>query len=46
MQRQQLADRLIYEEIQERRKQPDSSRTDVLSLLMSARVVVQGAILV
>ncbi|QSJ20371.1 cytochrome P450 [Nostoc sp. UHCC 0702] len=37
MQRQQLSDKLIYEEIQERREQPDSSRTDILSLLMSAR---------
>jgi cytochrome P450 family 110 len=34
--RQQL-DRLLYTEIQERRARPDPSRTDVLSLLMSAR---------
>lgn len=37
MQRQQDADKLIYEEIRERREQPDSSRTDILSLLMAAR---------
>lgn len=37
MRRQQEADRLLYAEIQERREQPDSSRTDILSLLMSAR---------
>ncbi|MEI1375033.1 cytochrome P450 [Nostoc sp. UHCC 0926] len=37
MRRQQEADELIYEEIRERRKQPDSSRTDILSLLMAAR---------
>ncbi len=38
MRRQQEADELIYEEIQERRReQPDSSRTDILSLLMAAR---------
>ncbi|MEH2447091.1 MAG: cytochrome P450 [Nostoc sp.] len=35
--RQQEADQLIYEEIRERREQPDSSRTDILSLLMAAR---------
>lgn len=35
-QRQQV-DRLIYEEIQERRENPDSSRTDILSMLMAAR---------
>jgi cytochrome P450 family 110 len=37
MRRQQEADELIYEEIRERREQPDSSRTDILSLLMAAR---------
>ncbi len=35
-QKQQI-DQLLYAEIQERRAQPDSSRTDILSLLMSAR---------
>ena len=35
-QRQQI-DQLIYQEIAERREQPDSSRTDILNLLMSAR---------
>lgn len=30
-------DRLIYEEIRERRSQPDGSRSDILSLLISAR---------
>ncbi|MFB2921804.1 cytochrome P450 [Aerosakkonema funiforme] len=30
-------DRLIYEEIRERRKNPDRSRTDILSLLMAAK---------
>lgn len=35
--RQQEADQLIYEEIRERREQADSSRTDILSLLMAAR---------
>ncbi|HEY9846581.1 MAG TPA: cytochrome P450, partial [Candidatus Caenarcaniphilales bacterium] len=35
-QRQQI-DELIYAEIRERRQQPDPSRTDMLSLLMSAR---------
>ncbi|AFY43331.1 cytochrome P450 [Nostoc sp. PCC 7107] len=34
---QQTSDQLIYEEIQERREHPDSSRTDILSLLMDAR---------
>ncbi|MDM9583903.1 cytochrome P450 [Nostoc sp. GT001] len=34
---QQEADELIYQEIRERREQPDSSRTDILSLLMAAR---------
>ncbi|MEH2162273.1 MAG: cytochrome P450 [Nostoc sp.] len=37
MRHQQETDELIYEEIRERRKQPDSSRTDILSLLMAAR---------
>ena len=37
MRRQQDADKLIYEEIRERREQPDPSRTDILSLLMAAR---------
>ncbi len=36
LQRQRQTDKLLYEEIQERRAQPDSSRTDILSLLMSA----------
>lgn len=35
--RQRQTDKLIYEEIQERRQQNDPSRTDILSLLMSAR---------
>ncbi|HEY9672909.1 MAG TPA: cytochrome P450 [Waterburya sp.] len=30
-------DQLIYAEIQERREQPDPSRTDILSLMMAAR---------
>lgn len=34
--KQQVAD-LLYAEIQERRSQPDSSRTDILSLLLAAR---------
>jgi len=34
-QRQEI-DKLIYAEIQERRQQPDSSRTDILTLLMAA----------
>lgn len=33
----QKIDQLLYAEIQERREQPDPSRTDILSLLMSAR---------
>jgi cytochrome P450 len=37
MRRQQETDELIYEEIRERREQADSSRTDILSLLMAAR---------
>jgi cytochrome P450 family 110 len=35
--RQQQVDQLIYEEIRERREKADSSRTDILSLLMEAR---------
>ena len=35
-QRQQI-NQLLYDEINERREKPDSSRTDILSLLMSAR---------
>jgi cytochrome P450 len=35
--RQELADQLLYQEIQERRENPDPSRTDILSLLMAAR---------
>ncbi len=34
---QQQIDQILYAEIQERREQADSSRTDILSLLMSAR---------
>lgn len=37
LERQKETDKLIYEEIQERRDNPDSSRTDILSLLMEAR---------
>jgi cytochrome P450 family 110 len=37
LRRNQQIDKLIYQEIQERREQADSSRTDILSLLMSAR---------
>ncbi|MEJ6481019.1 cytochrome P450 [Nostoc punctiforme UO1] len=37
MRRQQAADKLLYEEIRERREQPDPSRTDILSLLMAAK---------
>ncbi len=37
MRQQQQIDRLLYAEIQKRREQPDPSRTDILSLLMSAR---------
>ena len=33
----QQIDQLLYAEIRQRRKQPDPSRTDILSLLMSAR---------
>ncbi|MEH2399431.1 cytochrome P450 [Nostoc sp.] len=35
--RQQEADQLIFKEIRERREQADSSRTDILSLLMAAK---------
>jgi cytochrome P450 family 110 len=34
---QQEINKLIYQEIQERREKPDSSRTDILSLLVSAK---------
>ncbi|AKG21668.1 cytochrome P450 [Calothrix sp. 336/3] len=34
---QQEIDNLLYSEIQERRKQADTSRTDILSLMMSAK---------
>jgi len=37
MRRLNQIDQLLYTEIQERREQPDPSRTDILSLLMSAR---------
>jgi cytochrome P450 len=37
MLRQQKASQLIYEEIQERRENPDPSHTDILSLLMVAQ---------
>jgi cytochrome P450 family 110 len=37
MRTQRAVDALIYEEIQERRTHPDSSRTDILSLLMAAQ---------
>jgi len=37
LRRRQQTDNLLYAEIQERRSQPDSSRTDILSLLMAAR---------
>jgi cytochrome P450 len=36
LRQQQQIDKLIYAEIQQRREQPDPSRTDILSLLMSA----------
>ncbi|MCU0517217.1 MAG: cytochrome P450 [Oscillatoria sp. Prado101] len=36
LRQQQQIDNLIYAEIQQRREQPDASRTDILSLLMSA----------
>jgi cytochrome P450 len=34
---QEEVDKLLYEEIQDRRKNPDPSRTDILSLLMDAK---------
>lgn len=37
LRRQQQTDNLLYEEIRERRAHPDYSRTDILSLLMSAK---------
>ncbi len=37
LRQQQQINELIYAEIQQRREQPDSSRTDILTLLMSAR---------
>jgi cytochrome P450 len=37
LRRQRQTDKLLYEEIQERRAKPDLSRTDILSLLMTAR---------
>lgn len=37
LRRQRETDKLIYEEIQERREHPDPSRTDILSLLMAAQ---------
>lgn len=37
LRKQQQINELIYAEIQQRREQPDSSRTDILTLLMSAR---------
>jgi cytochrome P450 len=37
LRRKQQTDKLLYEEIQERREHFDSSRTDILSLLMAAR---------
>ncbi len=37
LRRRQRVHQLLNEEIQERRDQPDSSRTDILSLLMAAR---------
>ncbi len=37
LRQQQQIDDLIYAEIRDRRQQPDPSRTDILSLLMSAR---------
>lgn len=37
LRRHQQVDQLLYAEIQERRSQPDPSRTDILSLLMTAR---------
>jgi len=37
LRRKQQTDKLLYEELQERREHFDSSRTDILSLLMAAR---------
>ena len=37
LRRKQQSDKLLYEELQERREHFDSSRTDILSLLMAAR---------
>ncbi|MEA5534922.1 cytochrome P450 [Crocosphaera sp. XPORK-15E] len=37
MENEHQIDQLIYEEIQERRENPDPSRTDILSLMMAAR---------
>ncbi len=37
LRRQQQTDNLLYEEMQQRREQPDPNRTDILSLLMAAR---------
>ena len=37
MRQQQQMDELIYAEIRERKEQPDPSRTDILSLMISAR---------
>ncbi|AFZ18751.1 cytochrome P450 [Allocoleopsis franciscana] len=37
LRRQRETDKLIYEEIQERREHPDPTRTDILSLLMAAQ---------
>ena len=37
LRRQQQTDNLLYEEMRQRREQPDPNRTDILSLLMAAR---------
>ena len=37
LRQQQQIDELLYEEIQERRENPDPSRTDILSMLMAAK---------
>lgn len=37
LRRREKVNKLLYEEIQERREHPDPSRTDILSLLMAAR---------
>lgn len=37
LRRKQQTDNLLYQEMQQRRAQPDPNRTDILSLLMSAR---------